>query len=105
MDSGKKNSEGVSEQGECDEHQLLENLKKSLSGYLGHVSTKMKVVNNCLDQELINSKELETATDALRLAWMKYEESYNNYISREITVDELNRVKEKLVETKKCVND
>ena len=105
MDNGKKNSEQVSEEGKCDEQQLLEKLKKSLSGYLGHVSNKMKVVNNCLEEELTDSKELESATKALRLAWMKYEESCNNYISKEITVDELNRVKEKLVETKMCVSD
>ena len=105
MDNGEKNSERINEEGECDEQQLLEKLKKSLSGYLGHVSTKMKVVISCLEEELTDLKELESKTNALRLTWMKYEESYNNYISREITVDELNRVKEKFVETKKCVSD
>ena len=65
--------------------------KRSLGGYLSHVSTCINQVKTCLS-ELGEPDEIREAVKSLELAWTGYNDMYQCYIQRNVSVNEFERV-------------
>ena len=53
--------------------------KKSLGGYLGHVSTQIKNVKSCIEKSR-DSKACEAVLKNFESAWNKYESCFESYL-------------------------
>ena len=75
----KKESEGLAHEEVVEES---EGHKKSLAGFLGHVSTKLMNAKACLADS--RDSELENVLKSLNLAWNNYDSCYKTYVTKDL---------------------
>ena len=101
-----KESEGLTCEEVVEESDGLEQHKKSLAGFLGHVSTKLKNAKTCLADS--RDSELENALKSLNLAWNNYDSCYKTYVTKDLPEGEHARVNDRFTEAKteydECTN-
>ena len=74
----------------------FEHQKRSLTGFLGRVSTWIRNANACVSDKRVG--DLESVRKELDVAWERYDSFYENYIAKNLPEGELDRVQDRYTE-------